>query len=84
MWYYTFQDFVIVIGFKASHVNGVLFVLEHQGPVLTADGLYVNDLLMIVNESLIGQIKDQMKKNFWIHDLGSVSLDFAMIIERNQ
>jgi hypothetical protein len=33
---------------------------------------------------VIGQIKDQMKKRFRMHDLGSVSFYLGMNIERNQ
>jgi hypothetical protein len=57
-WYGTFKDFVISIGFVASRVNGGLFVLEDQGAVVAAVVLYIDDLVIIANEGLIGQIKD--------------------------
>jgi hypothetical protein len=87
VWYGTFKDFVISIGFVASRVDGGLFVLhdkEHHGIVVAAVVLYVDDLLIIANEGLIGQIKDQMKKRFRMHDLGSVSFYLGMNIERNR
>jgi hypothetical protein len=62
--YGTFKEFVISIGFVASHVDGGLFMLEDQGIVVAAVVLYINNLLIIANESLIGQIKDQVKKRF--------------------
>ena len=86
VWYGTFMDFVISIGFEASRVNGGLFVLhdKDQGTVLAAVVLYVDDLLIIANEGLIGQIRDQMKKRFRMHDPGSVSLYLSMNMERNR
>jgi len=86
VWYGTFMDFVILIGFEASRVDGGLFVLhdKDQGTVLAAVVLYVDDLLIIANEGLIGQIRDQMKKRFRMHDPGSVSLYLSMNIERNR
>jgi hypothetical protein len=77
------KDFVISIGFVASGVVGGLFVLEDQGAVVAAVVLYVDDLLIIANEGWIGQIEDQMKKRFRMHDLGSVSFYLGMNIERN-
>jgi hypothetical protein len=68
----------------ASRVDRGLFVLEDQGTVVAAVILYVDDLLIIANEGLIGQIKDQMKKRFRMHDLRSVSFDLGMNIKRNQ
>jgi len=86
VWYGTFKDFVISIRFVASHVDGELFVLhdKDQGIVVAAVVLYVDDLLIIANEALIGQIKDQMKKRFRMNDLGSVSFYLGMNIERNR
>jgi len=87
VWYSTYKDFVISIGFVASRVDGGLFVLhdkEDHGIVVAAVILYVDDLLIIANEGLIGQIKDQMKKRFRMHDLGSVSFYLGMNIERNR
>jgi len=84
VWYGTFKDFVISIGFVASGVDGGLFVLEDEGIVVSAVVLYVDDLLIIAKEGLIGQIKDQMKKRFRMHDLVSVSFYLGMNIERNR
>jgi len=84
--YGTLNDFVILIGFVASHVDRGLFVLheqEHHGIVVAAVFLYVDDLLIIANEGLIGRITDQMKERFRMHDLGSVSFYLGMNIERN-
>ena len=55
-----------------------------QDIVIAAVVLYVDDLLIIANEGLIGQIKDQMKKRFRMHDLGSVSFYLSMNIECNR
>jgi hypothetical protein len=71
----------------ASRVDGGLFVLndkEHHRIVFAAEVLYIDDLLIIANEGLIGQIKDQMKKRFRMHDLGSVSFHLGLKIERNR
>jgi hypothetical protein len=52
--------------------------------IVAAAILYVDDLLIIANEGLIGQIKDQMKKRFRMHHLGSVSFYLGMNIECNR
>ena len=52
--------------------------------VVAAVVLDVDDLLVIANEGLIGQIEDQMKKRYRMHDLGSVSFCVGMNIERNR
>jgi hypothetical protein len=78
---------MISIEFVASRVDGGLCVLhdkEDHGIVVAAVVLYVDDLLIIANEGLIGQIKDQMKKRFRMHDLGSVSFYLGMNIEHNR
>jgi len=77
---------MLSIGFEASRVDGGLFVLHNKDPdiVVAAVVLYVDDLLLIANEALIGQIKDQMKMRFRMHDLGSVSFYLGMNIERNR
>jgi hypothetical protein len=76
---------MISIGFEASHVGGGLFVLHNkdQDIVVAAVVLYVDDLLITANAGLIRQIKDQMKKRFRMHDLGSVSYYLGMNTERN-
>ena len=75
---------MISIGFVASHVNGGLFILEDQDAVVTAVVLYIDDHLIIAKDGFIGQIKEQMKKRFRMHDLGSVSFYLGMNIERNR
>jgi hypothetical protein len=84
--YGTFQDFVIWIGFLASCVDGGLFVLhdKYQDIVVAAIVLYVDDLLIIANEGMIGLIEGQMKKRFRMQDLGSVCLYAGMNIERSR
>jgi len=84
VWYGTFKGFAISFGFEPSRLDGGLFVLQgmDQGTVVAAVVLYVDDLLITASEGLIGQIKDQMKKRFQIHDLGSVSFYLGMNIER--
>ena len=86
VWYDTFMDFMISIGFVASCVDGGLFLLhdkEDHGMVIAAVVLYVDDLLIIANEGLIGQNKDHIEKRFRMHDHRSVSFYLAMNIERN-
>ena len=77
---------MISIGFEASRVDGEMFVLhdKDRGRVVAAVVLYIDDLLPIANEGLIGPIKDQMKKRFRMHDLGSVSFYLGMNIECNR
>jgi hypothetical protein len=70
--YSTFRELLVSIGLVELRVNRELFVLKDQLRVHAAVVSYVNDLLILANESLICQIKDQMKKRFRIHDLGSV------------
>ena len=56
-WYGTFKDFLISIGFMASHVDRGLFVLhdkEDHGIVVATVVLYVDHLLIIANKGLIG------------------------------
>ena len=86
VWYGTFKDFVISIGLEASCFNGGLFMLHNQDQDIVVDAVvhYVEDLLIIANEGLIGQIRDQMKKRFRMHDLSSVSFYLCMNIERNR
>jgi len=85
VWYGIFKDFVISIGFMASHIDRGLFVLHNKDQdIVVAVVLYVDDLLIIANESLIGQIRDQMKKRFRMHDLGSISFYLGMNIEHNR
>ena len=55
VWYATFKELVISSGFVASRVDGGLFVLEDQGAVVAAVVLYIDDLVIIANEGLIGQ-----------------------------
>jgi len=86
IWYGTFKELVISIGFVALLLDGGLFVLhENDHNIVGATHvLYVDNLLIIANEGLIGQIKNQMKKRFRMHNLGSVSFYLEMNIERNQ
>jgi len=84
--YGTFKDFAISIWFVASDVEGGLFVLydkAHHGVVAAAVLLYIDDLLIIADEGVIGHIKDRLKKRFQTDDLGSVSFYPGMNIERN-
>jgi hypothetical protein len=87
MWYCTFKDFVILIGFVASRVNGGLFVLdvkEDHSIVVTAVVLFVDHLVVIANEGLIGEIKDQIRKSFRRDDIGSIACDLGINIEGNR
>ena len=85
VWYGTFKDFVISMGFMVARVDRGLLVLHNkEQDIVAAVVLYVDDLLIIPNEGLFGQIKDQMKKRFQMHDLGSVSFYLAMNIECNR
>jgi len=87
VWYGTFKDFVISIGFITSCGDGELFVLhgmEDHSLVIAAVVMYVDDLLISANEGLIGHIKDQMKKRFQMHNLGSVSFYDGINIQSNR
>lgn len=72
------------IWFVALRVDGERFVIVYQGTVATAVFLYIDDLLIIANECLIGQIKDWMKRRFWMHDIRGVSFYLSMNIQHNQ
>ena len=85
VWYGTFKDCVISIGFVASRVDGGLFMLHNMDhDIVAAVVVYIDDLLIIANKGLIGQIKDKMKKRSLMHDLGSVFLYLGMNIECNR
>ena len=57
VWYGTFRDFVIWIGFVVLCVDGRLFALHNTDhDIIAVVVLYVDDLLIIPNEGLIGQI----------------------------
>jgi hypothetical protein len=58
VWYGTCKNFVIPMEYVGSHIDGGLFLLEDLGAVITIVGLYVDDLLSIANEGLIGQVID--------------------------
>jgi len=80
-WDGSFQNFVILIGFMASHIDGGLFVLENQGTGVTTVFMYIDGFLIIGTEGMIGQNKDQMKSTFWMHDLGIITFYLGMNIE---
>jgi hypothetical protein len=73
------------IGFVASLVDGILFVLQNiDQDIVAAVILYVEDLPIIANEGLIWQIKNQIKKRFRMHDLGSVAFWLGVNIHCNR
>jgi hypothetical protein len=87
VWYSTFKHFVISIEFMASPVDGELFKLHSKdahSTVVAAVILYIDDLLTIDNEGLIGQIKDQIEDRLRMHDLGCISCYLSMNIECNR
>jgi hypothetical protein len=86
IWYGTFKDCVISIGFESLGVDGGLFIrhMKEQDIVSAAVVLNVDDLFIIDSEGLIGQIKDQIKKLFRMHDFGSVSFYHGMKLKRNR
>jgi hypothetical protein len=57
---------------------------KHHDIVVAALVLYIDDLLIIANKGLIGQMKDQIRQRFRMHDLGSFSFYLRMIIEHNR
>jgi len=83
-WYDTFKECVISIGFMASGLDAGQFVLEDHATAIAAVVLHVDDLLITANNGLSGQIKHQMKKRFWMHDLGSVAFHLGMNMECNR
>ena len=54
IWYATFKEFVISIGFVESRVDRGLFVYEDQSIVIAAVILHIDDPLITANEGLIG------------------------------
>jgi len=76
---------MISIRFVASRVDEGLCVLhiKDQG-IVHAVILYVDDLLIIAQKGLLGQIKYQMKKRFRMDDFGSISFYLSMNIECNR
>ena len=76
---------MISIGFMASCIARGLFMVhdEDRGIVVAAVVQYIDDLPIIANECFIGQIKDQMKETFQMHDIGSVSFYLGINIEYN-
>ena len=51
--------------------------------VIAAVTLYIDDLLNIAHKGMTGQIKNQMKRRFRMHTLGSVSFYVGINNERN-
>jgi len=86
IWYGTFKDFVISIGFMASHVDGGLYVFHdmYQGTVVATVILYVDDLIVFAQEDLNRHIKEHMTKRFRMHDFGNVSFYPGLTIKCNQ
>jgi hypothetical protein len=87
MRYGTFTNFVVSIGFVASCIDIGMFVLhdkEDHSIFVAVAILYVDDLLIIANEGLIGLIKNQMKKRFRMNDVGSVSSYVGINIEHSR
>ena len=85
IWYGMFKDFDISIGYVVAPVEGGLFVLYDTVYciVIAAVVLNIDDLFIIANEGLIVQIRTQMKKMFWLHDLASVLIQIRMNIKCN-
>jgi hypothetical protein len=84
--YCTFTDIVILFGFMLPCIHRGVFVLydkEDHGVGIATLVLYVNDVLIIGNNGMFGQIKDQMKTRFRMHYLGSVSIYLGMNIGLN-
>jgi len=79
------KDIVITIGFVASHGDGGLFFLndKDQGIVVTAVVVSVEDFLIIADHGSIGRIKDQINRQFRMHDLRSFSLYLGMNVKHN-
>jgi len=86
VWYATFKDLLIWIGLLAVQCNKGLFLHHNtdQCVAIAAVILYVDDLVINADAGLFVQIMDHMRKRFWMHDLGSVSVDLGMTIELNQ
>jgi hypothetical protein len=84
-WYCTFQDIMILIPLEASRVDGGQFVPQDQdqASVIAPVIQYVEDLLIVTNECLIGLPRDQLKKRFRMHDEGSVFFNLNVSIGRN-
>ena len=55
-----------------------------QGTVFGAVVLYIDDLYIIGNKGLIGQIKDHMKMRFGMHNLRSFSFCLGIDIQCNR
>jgi len=86
IWNGPCKDSVMSLPFVASRVDGGLVVhhdKEDQGKLFATLIWYVDDLLIIATEGFIVQITDQLKNQFWMHDLCSVPFSLGMNIERN-
>jgi len=87
VWYGTFRDFAILIGFKPSRVDGGVSILgdkKDECTVIAAIVLYIDDLFILATTDLIVDIKKPMQARFQMHVLGTVSFYLGMNIERNR
>ena len=84
VWYGTFKDFLVSIGFVPSRVDGGLFILRNaSGEVDCVLVLFVDDLLLLGALDIIENLKKRLMERFRMHDLGAASHYLGMVIERD-
>lgn len=84
-WYLTFNDYIQKIGFEMSKYDNCVFIKNVKGSAVGYLLLYVDDMLVSVAtlEEVQG-IKDQLKIQFDMKNLGCVSRILGMDIVRNR
>ncbi|KAK7590538.1 hypothetical protein V9T40_002151 [Parthenolecanium corni] len=83
-WYDCFHEFMIGQGFNCSDYDSCLYV-KHISNGLLALILYVDDLLIFSqDESLVLELKIELKRRFRMTDLGCIRNYLGMSIEYNR
>ncbi|XP_058201268.1 uncharacterized mitochondrial protein AtMg00810-like [Rhododendron vialii] len=81
-WFSTFSQFLLSKGFKSSHCDSSLFVLQ-TSTALTALLIYVDDILLTGSDpSYIAQLVSQMHATFAMKELGTMSYFLGIAVQR--
>lgn len=72
-WFHRFWDFLILINFKESLADQLLFIFSDNG-ITTYFLVYVDDIIIMVSsEKFISTVVSELGKEFALKDLGALS-----------
>lgn len=81
-WFSTFSQFLLSKGFKSSHCDSSLFVLQ-TSTAITVLLIYVDDILLTGSDpSYIAQLVSQMHATFAMKELGTMSYFLGIAVHR--